>query len=90
MGQVGRTSSTVSSPEIREAVRSQIVGHGEVSSFAIAAALDLSHAVVVRTLERFEAVGCLRLAETRGPGDSVRVEMTSLSAQFRDLALSLW
>jgi DNA-binding IclR family transcriptional regulator len=75
---------------MREAVRSQIVGQGEVSSVAIAAALDLPHATVARILQRFAAVGCLRLV---GPFDGTgRVEVAagSLSERFRNLSLPLW
>ena len=46
-------------PELREAVRAQIVGGGLASSTTIAAELGVPHAVVVRVLRRFVAVRAL-------------------------------
>jgi transposase len=77
-------------PEMREAVRSQIVAHGLSSSEAIAAALGVPHGVVVRMLRRFEAVGALALTGPTVAGGPVEVVPGSLSARFRDLAAPLW
>jgi hypothetical protein len=80
----------VATPEIREAVRSQIVVHGLASSAAIAAELDVPHPTVVRVLRRFAAVGALALdgpADTTGP---VAVVLDSQTARFRDLSIPLW
>jgi hypothetical protein len=78
-------------PELREAVRAQIVTHGLVDSRAIAAELDVRHATVVRLLQRFAAVGALALvpAPTATIG-AVAVVPGSLSDRFRDLTAPLW
>jgi hypothetical protein len=77
-------------PEIREAVRSQIVAYGRVASPVIAAELDLPHATVVRVLHRFAAVGALALVTSPTGDDAVEVVPGSLTARFRDLAKPLW
>jgi hypothetical protein len=82
--------SNVATPEIREAIRSQVVTHGRLSSAAIAAELELPHPTVVRVLQRFAAVGALALDGPSAPGAPVEVVADSLSARFRDLALALW
>ncbi len=80
----------IGTPEIREAVRSQIVAYGLTSSMEIAAELDLPHATVVRVLRRFEEVGALDLAPSPTEADVVEVLVDSLSPRFRDLSLALW
>jgi len=75
---------------IREAVRSQIVGHGLASSIAIAAELDLRHATVVRVLQRFAAVGALALAPSPTRTDAVEVVPGSLADRFRNTSVPLW
>jgi hypothetical protein len=85
-----RPPADAATPELRAAVRSQIVGHGETSSAAIAAALALPHATVVRILPRFEAVGCLILARPSDQAGAVRIVPGTLTPRFRDPARPLW
>jgi hypothetical protein len=82
--------SYVGTPEIREAVRAQIVTHGLVDSGAIAAELGVRHGTVVRILRRFAAVGALALTASPTEADAVAVVPDSPSARFRDLAAPLW
>jgi hypothetical protein len=82
--------SNAGTPELREAVRAQIVRHGHTSSRAIALVLDVPHATVVRILQRFMAVGPLRLAPPPAHADGVVVLSGSLTPRFRDPSLSLW
>jgi hypothetical protein len=82
--------SNVGTPEIREAVRSQIVAYGRTASPAIAAELDVPHATVVRVLHRFAAVGALDLVASPTGADAVAVVPESLSDRFRDLSAPLW
>jgi hypothetical protein len=77
-------------PELREAVRSQIVAYGHTSSAAIAADLDVPHATVVRILQRFAAVGALALVASPTRPDAVEVVPGSPTARFRDLSAPLW
>jgi hypothetical protein len=90
MGQTDQTPMNQITPEMREAVRQQIVVNGLRRSDAIATALDLRHAVVVRILERFEAVGALRVMPEYKWADVVVVEPLSLSARFHNLEVLLW
>ena len=82
--------TTVATPAMRAAVRSQIVGQGKTSSLSIAAALDLPHATVVGILERFAAVGGLRLVPATAGAGGIEVDPGSLTGRFRDLSLPLW
>jgi hypothetical protein len=77
-------------PALRAAVRTEIVAHGRTSSRAIAAALGVPHATVVRVLRRFALVGALALHEPGGTEDTVWVDPASLTARFRDPAAPLW
>jgi hypothetical protein len=77
-------------PELREAVRSQIVAHGLADSPAIAAALGVPHATVAWVLLRFAAVGALELVASSTGYDAVEVVPGSLTARFRDVAAPLW
>ncbi len=77
-------------PEMREAVRQQIMVNGLRTSHDIATALVLRHALVVRMLERFEAVGALRVTSEDSRSDAVVVDPFSLSARFRTLDDPLW
>jgi hypothetical protein len=90
MGQINQPRMNLITPAMREAVRQQIVVNGLRRSDAIATALDLRHAVVVRILERFEAVGALRVMPEHQWADVVVVEPLSLSARFRNLDTPLW
>jgi hypothetical protein len=90
MGQMRIHTSNVGTPEIREAVRTQIVGHGYTASNEIAAELDIPHATVVRVLQRFAAVGALTLHGPIIPGGTVEVVRDSPTARFRDLSSPLW
>ena len=90
MGHMRIHASNVGTPEIREAVRTQIVHHGHTASAEIAAELDLPHATVVRVLQRFAAVGALSLDGPNLPGGSVEVVPNSATARFRDLSSPLW
>lgn len=82
--------SNVATPEIREAVRTQIIGHGYTASAEIAAELDIPHSTVVRVLQRFAAVGALAIDGPTGPSGSVDVVPNSPTARFRDLSSPLW
>lgn len=82
--------ATHATPEMREAVRQQIVVVGLLTSHDIATALDLRHSLVVRMLERFVAVGALRVTFEDKRTDAVVVDPYSLSARFRDLDHPLW
>jgi len=82
--------SNVGTPELREAVRAQVVTHGRAGSPAIAAELGERHWRVARVLRRFAAVGALALVRTGGAPDAVAVVPGSLSARFRDLSVPLW
>jgi hypothetical protein len=86
MNRARRLPGHVGSPEARGGVRSQVVGHGQRASLAIAAELDLPHATVVRILQRFAASDCLRLADPPEAGGTVRIAHGSLSARFADLS----
>ena len=77
-------------PELREAVRAQIVMHRLTASLDIAAELQVPHATVVLVLRRYEAAGALGLAPSRTHADAVVVLSGSLTPRFRDLSLSLW
>jgi hypothetical protein len=90
MGHMRIHASNVGTPEIREAVRTQIVAHGYTASTAIAAELDLPHPTVVRVMQRFAAVGALTLDGPNAPGGTVEVVPNSPSARFRDLSSPLW
>jgi hypothetical protein len=90
VGQAKRPPPNVGTPEVREAVRSQLVGRGLGSSRAIAAELGVPHETVARILRRFEALGCLRLAAPSASDGGPTVEPGSLSDRFRDLSLPLW
>ena len=90
MGHMRIHASNVGTPEIREAVRTQIVGHGYTASNEIAAELDLPHSTVVRVLQRFAAVGALTLHGPHAPGGTVEVVPDSPTARFRDLSSPLW
>ena len=90
MGRLRVHPSNVATPEIREAVRTQIVEHGHVSSRTIAAELDLPHATVVRVLQRFAAVGALAVEGPVVMGGPVEVVPGSLTARFRNLSVPLW
>ncbi|MEA2512129.1 MAG: hypothetical protein QOJ59_1616 [Thermomicrobiales bacterium] len=81
---------SITTPEIRAAVRSQIVGHGRRSSSDIARELGVPHATVVRTLQRFQAVGALRLTLAGTRNDTVVVGVDTLTVRFRDMSCSLW
>jgi hypothetical protein len=48
-------------PELREVMRRAIVVDGVSTSWALADAVGLHHGLAVRMLERFEAVGALRV-----------------------------
>jgi hypothetical protein len=76
-------------PEIWEAVRSQVVGHGYTDSLAIAAELDVPHATVVRVLQRFAAVGALALGGSLSEVGPVEVVAGSVTARFRNLSAPL-
>jgi hypothetical protein len=90
MSETDQVSVNQSTPEMREAVRQQIVVNGLRTSWDIATALDLRHALVVRMLERFEAVDALRVVPLAGQADAVAIVEDSLSARFQDLATPLW
>jgi hypothetical protein len=90
MGQTEQTRMNQITPALREAVRQQIVVNGLRRSDEIATAVDLRHAVVVRILERFEAVGALRVMPEHQWAEVVVVEPLSLSARFHNLEVSLW
>jgi hypothetical protein len=90
MGRSRDLPSHVGTPEIREAVRSQVVVHGHTDSRAIAAELDVPHATVVRVLQRFAAVGALALVGPSVPLGPVQVVTGSLTPRFRDLSAPLW
>ena len=90
MGEKRFLPGHVGTPEIREAVRAQVVTHGLTDSRDIAAELQIPHATVVRVLQRFAAVGALRLGRPSTAGDAVKFVPESLSARFRDLSLPLW
>src|SRR4051812_24922130 len=90
MDQTDQTSAVVPTPEMREAVRQQIVVNGLRTSWEIATALGLRHALVLKMLERFEAVGALRVVRRSDQVETVTLVEDSLSARFRDLALPLW
>jgi hypothetical protein len=90
MGRVRFHASNVGTPEIREAVRTQIVGHGQTGSAEIARELDVPHATVVRVLQRFAAVGALVIEGPTAPGGQVEVVPNSPTARFRDLSAPLW
>jgi hypothetical protein len=77
-------------PEIREAVRSQIVAYGRTASLDIAQELEVPHATVVRVLQRFAAVGGLRLLPSLTRSGAVVVAPGSLTTRFRDLSVPLW
>jgi hypothetical protein len=90
MSQTDQQAINRGTPEMREAVRHQIVVNGLLTSHDIAVALDLRHALVVRILERFEAVGALRLRTERTRSGRVVIDSASLSARFQDLDVPLW
>lgn len=90
MSEIDQISVNQGTPEMREAVRQQIVVNGLHTSEDIATALDLRHALVVRMLERFEAVGALRVRSIDKRSDAVVIDPSSLSARFQDLAIPLW
>jgi hypothetical protein len=77
-------------PELREAVRSQIVAHGLTSSLDISVALGVPHGGVVRVLRRFEVVGALALVSSPTKASAVEVVPGSPTTRFRDLAAPLW
>jgi hypothetical protein len=77
-------------PEVREAVRTQIVGHDRTGITEIASELDLSHPTVVRVLQLFAAVGALTPDEPTGPIGTVAVVPICPTARFRDLSSPLW
>ena len=90
MDHVDESLALHATPEMREAVRAQIVVAGLRTSHEIASALDLRHTLVVRMLERFAAVGAVRVMPEDNRSDSVMVDAYSLSERFRDLDVPLW
>ncbi len=90
MGETEQVPLNQITPEMRKAVRQQIVVAGLRTSHDIADALELPHAVVVRMLERFEAVGALRAVSLPDYEDALTVVEDSLSARFQDLTSPLW
>jgi hypothetical protein len=77
-------------PEMREAMRHQIVVNGLRTSDDLAVELDLPHTLVVRLLERFEAVGALQVMSEGNRADMFVITSSSLSARFQDLDVPLW
>ena len=90
MSETDQTPINLTTPEMREAVRQQIVVAGSRTSWEIATALELRHALILRMLERFEAVGALRAVHRSDQVDTVTIVEDSLSARFRDLTIPLW
>lgn len=90
MSENDQTPITVTTPEMREAVRQQIVVNGLRTSWDIADALDLRHTVVVRMLERFVAVGALHAGRMSEQSDILTIVDGTLSTRFQDLAIPLW
>jgi len=90
MGETDQTPINLTTPEMQEAVRQQIVVNGLRTSWDVADALDLRHAVVLRILERFEAVGALRAVAMSQRSDIATIVDDSLSARFQDLTVPLW
>ncbi len=88
MDQIDETLAHHATPEMREAVRAQILLARFQTSHDIAIALGLRHGTIVRILERFEAVGALRVVPTHE--DTVTIAPDSLSARFQDLTIPLW
>lgn len=85
-----QTGALVPTPELREAVRQQIVVAGLRTSQDIAMELGLRHVLVLKLLERFEAVGALRSVQMPERSDIALIVEGSLSARFRDLTSPLW
>ena len=77
-------------PELRAAVRAQIVAEGRTASLDIAAELGVPHPTVVRVLRRFAAVGALRLAPSPTHPEAAVVVHGSPTPRFRDPSRSLW
>jgi len=90
MDQADQTPMNQITPEMREAVRSQIIEAGLRASRDIAAATHIHHLVVVRILERFEAVGALHLTSFTADPVGRKIVDDSLSARFQDLTIPLW
>jgi hypothetical protein len=90
MSETDQTPSNPTTPELREAVRQQIVVQGLRTSGEIATALTVPHGVVLRILERFEAVGALRAVQVTTQSDVATIVDDSLSARFQDLTIPLW
>ena len=90
MSETDQTPINLTTPEMREAVRQQIVVNGLRMSHDIATALDLRHALVLRILERFEAVGAVRAVQGVQGSDIATIVGDSLSARFQDRTIPLW
>jgi hypothetical protein len=90
MNQMDQSAVLVPTPEMREAVRQQIVVAGFRTSQDIATALGLRHAQVLKLLERFEAVGALHAVQMSPGSDVATIVDDSLSARFQDLTIPLW